>query len=65
MEPLFRDVGAPLASVKEAPTSAKRTEELARATSEMAEAMVESVPTINVHPDATSEAGAPSPDADS
>ena len=65
MEPFLRETRAPFASVKEAPTSANRTVELARAASEMDEAMVESVPTISVQPEATSEAGAPSPDADS
>ena len=62
-EPFLREVGLPFASVNEAPTSAKRTFGLARAASDMETATVESVPTIRVQPAATSEAGAPSPDA--
>ena len=61
-EPFLREVGLFFASVNEAPTSAKRTFGLARAASERDEAVVESVPTISVQPEAASEAGAASPD---
>ena len=61
MDPFFREVAAPLLSTKEAPTRAKRTFGLARAASEIDDAIVESAPTISVQPEATSEAGASAP----